>query len=395
METPLLHKQRKILVQFLQKWEHRFLADWHQMIIVDELDPFKEQIKGNGLMMYQLITQTLKGTLSSEGLKKLAFKVAAERVQAGVNIGNFIYNVNLGRTIIINNILESDVPERDLKDIIAHINKQFDNFCYHAVSRFTDIKEMELQEKSLYISENHKDKLAVLGQISSSFVHEFRNPLTSIIGFNKLLKEQHPDLKYLDIMENELEQLNFRIAQFLHTSKSELNSVYERGISINSLFKDIQQLTYPSIVDTDVNVSAEYEGDYLISGNKDELRQVLLNLFVNSIEALKEQESPRNLFVRVHSTGRELVISIANNGPLIKPEHTRKIFEPFFTTKDLGTGIGLYVCKKIIEKQGGRIDCQSTPDLTTFSVYLPLAEYLHFSMNDATECMDVVEAPRG
>jgi signal transduction histidine kinase len=70
-------------------------------------------------------------------------------------------------------------------------------------------------------------------------------------------------------------------------------------------------------------------------------------------------------------------IQISNNGPKIPEEALNVIFEPFFTTKELGTGIGLYVCKKIIEiNHGGKIECQSDDNSTVFSVYLPAAAEL-------------------
>ncbi|MBR8646281.1 hypothetical protein KEH51_28445 [[Brevibacterium] frigoritolerans] len=96
-----------------------------------------------------------------------------------------------------------------------------------------------------------------MGQISSSFVHEFRNPLTAIMGFNKLLKRENPDLKYLDIIDYELNQLNFRITQFLHTSKSDFNEEQREEISVLKLIEEIQELTYANIVDASVNVEID------------------------------------------------------------------------------------------------------------------------------------------
>jgi signal transduction histidine kinase len=272
---------------------------------------------------------------------------------------------------MVKHILQSNIPLKNLQAIVEDINKQFDQFCFHAVTRYTNLKNQELEDQKLFISENHKDKLAILGQISSSFVHEFRNPLTAIIGFNKLLKNENPELKYIDIIEHELHQLNFRITQFLHTSKAEINDKQNEEISIKTLFKELQPLVYPSIVDIDVNLASKIDGDLVIFTNKDELKQVLLNLLINSIDALKEKDKPRNMMIDCYRGEEEILINISNNGPAIATEFIKTIFEPFFTTKELGTGIGLFVCKKIIEKHGGYITCQSFEDLTTFSIHLP------------------------
>src|SRR5690606_27861785 len=118
-------------------------------------------------------------------------------------------------------------------------------------TKYTELKNKELQEKNVFLNEAHKDRLSLLGQMSSSFVHEFRNPLTSVIGFIKLLKADHPHLKYLDIISHELDQLKFRITQFLHTSKVELPEKRKQQVALISLFDDILDFVYPSIVDGD------------------------------------------------------------------------------------------------------------------------------------------------
>jgi signal transduction histidine kinase len=372
VDTPSpIRSNRETIIEFLNTHELEFLNEWHKSINVDSIDLYNEKIIENGSSMYTLIKKAINGSLSDLELKQLAYKTAKERLEANINIGDFVYNVNLGRSIMVKHILQSNIPLKNLQAIVEDINKQFDQFCFHAVTRYTNLKNQELEDQKLFISENHKDKLAILGQISSSFVHEFRNPLTAIIGFNKLLKNENPELKYIDIIEHELHQLNFRITQFLHTSKAEINDKQNEEISIKTLFKELQPLVYPSIVDIDVNLASKIDGDLVIFTNKDELKQVLLNLLINSIDALKEKDKPRNMMIDCYRGEEEILINISNNGPAIATEFIKTIFEPFFTTKELGTGIGLFVCKKIIEKHGGYITCQSFEDLTTFSIHLP------------------------
>jgi signal transduction histidine kinase len=372
VEIPSSIDSNKVtLIEFLDNHKSEFLNEWHKSINVNGIDLYNEKIKENGSLMYSLIEKAVGGSLSELELKQLAYKIAKERLEADINIGDFVYNVNLGRSIMVKHVLQSKIPLKNLQTIVEDINNRFDQFCFHAVTRYTNLKNQELEDQKLFISENHKDKLAILGQISSSFVHEFRNPLTAIIGFNKLLRNENPDLKYIDIIEHELHQLNFRITQFLHTSKAEINDKQNEEISIQTLFHELQPLIYPSIVDIDVNLASKIDGNLVIVTNKDELKQVLLNLLINSIDALKEQEKPRNMMIDCYRSEEEIIINISNNGPAIETEFIKAIFEPFFTTKELGTGIGLFVCKKIIEKHGGYITCQSFKDLTTFSIHLP------------------------
>jgi signal transduction histidine kinase len=364
-------RYRKVLVQYLEEQQSQYLKEWNNTIIIDKNDPHKEKMKENGLAMYLLIIRAIKGLLSEDLLKQLANKFANERLEANVNIGDFVYNINLGRNIIVRNVLGANIPINDMQLLIDEINKPFDAFIYHAVTRYTNLKNEVIKEKTSFISENHKDKLALLGQISSSFVHEFRNPLTAIMGFNKLLKMDNPNLKYLDIIEYELNQLNFRITQFLHTSKAEINDEVEEEISMLELIEEIQQLTYASIVDGSINIDIEISSDFVVTAGRNGLKQVLLNLFINSIDALRHENQPRNLKIQSFTESDEQVIRIVNNGPPIAREYIESIFEPFFTTKDLGTGIGLYVCKKIIERYDGYMNCVSNNDFTTFSIHFP------------------------
>jgi len=208
--------------------------------------------------------------------------------------------------------------------------------------------------------------------MSSSFVHEFRNPLTAIIGFIQLLKFEHPHLPYLDIIDHELQQLKFRISQFLHASRKEIVESEKETFSLRQLLEEIMDFLYATIVDSDVDISLAIDESIHIFAYKDQLRQVLVNILLNSIEAVKEKEKPRRIKIAARSQEGRVIIEIANNGPAIPADIVETIFEPFFTTKKLGTGIGLYICKKVIEDHGGEISCSSDANMTTFSIRLPV-----------------------
>ncbi|MFC0557961.1 histidine kinase N-terminal domain-containing protein [Halalkalibacter alkalisediminis] len=361
------------LYEYLEQHRSCFLQEWTEKIKIDSHYIFKDNVKKNGFMMYELVQNTFFGKNNETQLKELAIKVAHERFEANSNIGDFVYNVNIGRSTLVKLILNSDLDKEKLKSAVSLVNQYFDQFCYQAVTTYTEIKNQEIQQNKHFISQSHKDKLAILGQMSSSFVHEFRNPLTSIIGFNKLLRSEYPNLRYLDIIELELDQLKFRITQFLHTSKMDIVGDSKKKIQLKSLLEDILNFLYPSLVDVDVNVTLTIKEDLHIEVYKDEFKQVFVNLMMNSIDALQQKEKPREIKITVEYTSEEnVLIQISNNGPAIPLEVRETIFEPFFTTKDLGTGIGLYVCKNIIEKHHGTMTCSSNQDETIFEIQLPL-----------------------
>lgn len=365
----------KKIIQFLKENENKFIELWEKQLIVNTNDENKALIRKNGILMYQLIIKSIKNEVSEDELRALASKVAIERVDANINIGEFVYNVNLGRSVIVKYVNHSGILLEELQPIIDLINNQFDLFCYYAVSRYTEIKDMKLQEKNLYITQTHKDRLAILGQMSSSFVHEFRNPLTSVIGFVKLLINEYPSLPYLEIISKELDQLKFRITQFLHTSK--LNAVSEskmEDITIRDILEEVIDFLYPSIVDGNILIFSSIKANAKVHGDRNELKQVFLNLLTNAIDALREIEvMQRKITIKsnVHDNDNFITVSISNNGAPIDKDAVKLIFEPFFTTKKLGTGIGLFVCKNIIENHNGKIHCLSDEELTTFQITLP------------------------
>ena len=362
----------EVIIQYLDENLSKYLSLWGDQIIIDKKDTHKEQVVRNGIQMYGLVKQALMNTIKDDELKNLAEQVALQRFDANINIGDFIYNVNTGRSIIIKQVNKSGVTVEVLEDAIDKINLQFDQFCYYAVTKYTQLINDKLIERQKYIADTHKDKLAILGQMSSSFVHEFRNPLTAIMGFTRLLKKEFPSHKYIEIIEMELDQLNFRITQFLHTSKLESSSEHTERLTLKELLNEILKFIYPSLVDADVNVITEFDEDIFIRGNSGELKQVFLNILFNSIDAIKQREKPREIKVICTEEKGQACIKFSNNGPPIPKDIKETIFEPFYTTKELGTGIGLFVSKSIVEKHDGQITCYSDEEITYFKIELPI-----------------------
>lgn len=360
------------LVYYLESNLSVFLKSWKDHIVISGEDLHKEKVILNGLSMFEIVKNSIIEPIGDEELKKFAYKIAAERVEANINIGEFVYNVNLGRTEILKYIYKSNINRDDLELVFEEVNRVFDQFSYYAVSKYTELKDKQLQDKIQYIDQSHQDRLTILGQMASTFVHEFRNPLTAVIGFVKLIGTDHPNIKYLDIISHELNQLNYKISQFLHVSKKELIERNENDISLLDMFTEITEFIYASILDGDVEVDTRIDRDLNVLANKDEIRQVLLNILMNSIDALKTTPYDRKIWIKGNVINDQIVVSITNNGPMIPEESLVTIFEPFYTTKEFGTGIGLFVCKKIIEKHGGTISCSSTPDATVFKIILPV-----------------------
>ncbi|MEH7299962.1 histidine kinase N-terminal domain-containing protein [Neobacillus drentensis] len=364
------------LVAFFQKNKEKLVQEWEDSIVINHGDPFKLKIRENGEALLNVILSMHKVSKEEliEIVKKIAIEVSEERVLANINIGDFVYNVNLGRTILYSYLSKTGISWSDLQESINKINFCFDKFLYYAVSHYSEAKNKIIEEKTMFIDSTHQDRLTLLGQMTSSFIHEFRNPLTSVQGFIQLPKADYPNMRYLDIISGELDQLNFRISQFLLLSKKELIGKEKIDFKLNQLIDEVLNFLYPSILDGKVKIKRDLSKDFTLNGYADEIRQVFINIIFNAIDVLNHHEVDLpTIEISTWVENEELIkISISNNGPAIPAELRKTIFEPFFTTKKLGTGLGLFVCKEIIEKHKGELTCDSSLDKTTFSICLPV-----------------------
>jgi nitrogen-specific signal transduction histidine kinase len=359
---------------FLIHKKDELLKEWSQHIIVSQQDPLQEKIPLNGLSMFKLFIKMLKDPKEEHlnEIKQLAHQIAAERVEANVNIGDFIYNVCIGRTLVFNKIIKLDVHQPLIQNHIKILNDCFDHFLHHSASHYTELRNSVIISQNQVINQTHQDRLTLLGQMTSSFVHEVRNPLTSIKGFVQLLKSEYPNLKYLDIIGNEVDQLNFRISQFLMLSKKESVEKEKKVFLFKRLFDEVIDFLYPSIVDSNVHIRHDVAPDVKLFGFSDEIRQVLLNIILNALDALSGIKQPRLTVNAFQNDDKQFIIQLSNNGAQIPQSKINVIFEPFYTSKKVGTGLGLFVCKEIISKHFGTLTCSSSESVTTFTITLPV-----------------------
>lgn len=369
----MLNQIEERMSQYLHANRDELLDSWMQNVIINPEDPFKDSVRINGYTMLTMLISFLNNTIDEGQLQQLAYKVSLQRLEANVNIGEYVYNVNIGRSQIISFLTGKESSIDQLHHVVNKINTCFDKFLYYTVQHYTEVKDQLLQEQTSYIEQTHKDRLTILGQMSSSFVHEFRNPLTSVIGFVQLLREKYPTMEYLDVLTTELNQLKFRINQFLMVSKKGVKDKDRETFNLSEIMQETLEFLYPMLVFSDVLVETDIDNSICLDGYRDEFRQVLINIIMNSLDALLETEHKLVKIKGYLDTANIAVISISNNGPAISKDKIATIFEPFVTTKKLGTGIGLYLCRKIIQEHNGELNCESDHEWTTFRISLPAA----------------------
>ncbi len=364
------------VVNFLQKEKRALTEDWLEKVSLSPKSGNMQLIIENSHLIISSFIESFSMEKESTvtHIRHLATAIANNHIQNGSNIGEFIYNVNLGRENIQKIMWKLDLNKEEFQEIYDRVNFFFDQFLYFSMTHYSEKQNKIIEEKTKFINISHKDRLTLLGQMTSSFIHEFRNPLTSVQGFIQLLKAEHPEMKYLDIISIELEQLNFRISQFLLLSKKEIIGKEKIYFSLNELIEEVLIFLYPSILDGNVKIIKNLEKDIQLFGYADEIRQVLINIIFNAIDVLNGYSSDPRIEIKSEFINHaQIKLEIGNNGPII-PEHMIKtIFEPFVTTKELGTGLGLFVCREIIEKHKGKLMCQTKDELTIFSIVLPLS----------------------
>ncbi|WP_049786659.1 histidine kinase N-terminal domain-containing protein [Evansella cellulosilytica] len=131
------------VVHFLECHEDNFIDLWEKSILLHDGDIHQQKVRENGYKMYDLVKRALRNTISEGEMKQLAEKVAKERMEAEINIGEFVYNNNVGRSIVVSYVFQSGLSRNDLQLIIDKVNTYFDHFCFLVVSEYTSLKENE------------------------------------------------------------------------------------------------------------------------------------------------------------------------------------------------------------------------------------------------------------
>jgi len=220
-----------------------------------------------------------------------------------------------------------------------------------------------------------REKLALLGQMAAGIVHEIKNPLTAINGFNQLIMIKTTDEKikeYADIIQNEVVTLNKVVTDFLSFAKPRPPVFKE--IIINNLIASLQKMLETQMFINGIKADFHLDKDEVpVWADDNQLKQVIMNIFKNAIEATQETTNPRlNICTHYNKVTQEMSISISDNGKGISPEEQSKLGTPFYTTKDKGTGLGLSVCYQMVKEHGGSISLVSEINKgTTFTISLP------------------------
>ncbi|WP_339323376.1 ATP-binding protein [Paenibacillus sp. FSL W8-0194] len=240
-----------------------------------------------------------------------------------------------------------------------------------AVLVIQDITELERLRTELV----NVERLSLVGQMAASITHEIRNPMAVVRGFLQLMKEKSPDSldHYYRIVMEELDRANGIINDFLSLAQNRISE--KEQWHLHQIINDLSPLLW-----ADANLRGQTiellldERVPKLHLNAKEIKQVLLNLARNGMEAM-EEKGKLTIQTRFRESDNMVELIVRDTGVGMSKSRLERLFEPFFTTKAKGTGLGLALCLSIVERHGGKIDVESEEGKgTAFIISLPLLE---------------------
>jgi two-component system sensor histidine kinase PilS (NtrC family) len=242
---------------------------------------------------------------------------------------------------------------------------------------FQDISKLQALEEKL----EFESKLAATGELAAAIAHEIRNPLASISGSIELLSQSmgsrdEQDQKLANIALLEIRRLNRLVTDFLEFAKPK---DYSGGdFPLAALLDEVSEAMRNRSNKHPVAIKQNLTAGLSVHANRERMKQVFFNLFINSIEA--NQSGPVEISVSAERTPEgHIEITVADNGPGIPPEIAGRIFDPFFTTKGEGTGLGLATIAQIMRAAKGNIQLENGSRGASFRLTIPASSTMEMA----------------
>lgn len=227
-------------------------------------------------------------------------------------------------------------------------------------------------------------RFTTMGELAASIAHEINQPLAAVVN------NANAGLRWLDRQPPNTDEVRAALTRIVNDGErggniiESIRAMLKKGVrertelNLNELIRDVTRLTQGQFQRHGVSIRSELADDLpSVLADRIQLQQVILNLFMNAAEAMASV-SDRERLVCVRSEkhdGGGALIAVEDSGPGVEPEDAKRIFEAFFTTKPEGMGMGLSICRSIVESHGGRITvAKAFPQGTVFQVTLPATQ---------------------
>jgi signal transduction histidine kinase len=300
----------------------------------------------------------------------------------------WIMAVNTGfRTGLVVPLLK----DNEIIGIITLGRKQVQPFTDKQISLFSDFAaqatialestRLERQYREAQMALAHANRVATMGQLTASITHEVNQPITAAVTYalaaRRWLSADPPNFREVDDALSLIVKEGDRAGEIVERVRSLIKKVPARkdAVAIDDAILEVIALTRAEAANNSVSVRTQFpEGLLRVQGDRVQLQQVMLNLIVNAIQAMScIGEGARELQISIDADPSEggVRVGVRDTGPGLSPESLSRLFEPFYTTKPEGMGMGLSICRSIIEAHGGRlwaIPCEPLGALFQFTI---------------------------
>jgi PAS domain S-box-containing protein len=261
----------------------------------------------------------------------------------------------------------------------------FDEARNQGVAFVLDLTERKRAEEALRLVQTelaHANRVATMGQLTASIAHEVTQPIAATVGNAEAalrwLRRRPPDLDEVRQAVTRIVKEGLRAAEVIGRIRALVNKAPppKDRLNLNEAIREVIELTRGEAAKNDVSVRTDLaDGLPLIYGDRVQLQQVLLNLIINAVEAMTSvRMGARELSIRTgEAEAGYVLVAVRDSGPGLDPKRVDHLFESFYTTKASGMGMGLPICRSIIEAHGGRLwACKNEPQGAVFQFTLPV-----------------------
>jgi C4-dicarboxylate-specific signal transduction histidine kinase len=270
------------------------------------------------------------------------------------------------------------LKDNEIVGIITLSRKQVQPFTDRQISLFRDfaaqatialestLRERQYREAQMALA--HANRVATMGQLTASIVHEVNQPITAAVTYalsaRRWLSADPPNFREADDALSLIVKEANRAGEVVGRIRDLIKKAPPRKdrVEINGAIREVIELTYSEAVKNGVAVQTQFaESLPLIHGDRVQLQQVILNLVLNAVQAMSAtSDGPRQLMVTTGKADSDgVLVAVRDSGPGLTPAALEHIFEAFYTTKPDGMGMGLAICRSIIEGHGGRLRATS------------------------------------
>jgi PAS domain S-box-containing protein len=229
-------------------------------------------------------------------------------------------------------------------------------------------RDAERRYREMHMELAHANRVATMGQLTASIAHEVKQPIAATVS------NAQAALRWLSRHPPDLEEVRQALAHIVQDGRRAGDVVgrirdlikkappREDRLDINEAAREVIELTRGEAAKNGVRVRRELaDGLPLIQGDRVQLQQVMLNLIINAVEAMRGvSDGPRELLISTGTSDTgDVRVAVRDSGPGLTPAALERLFEPFYTTKPGGLGLGLSICRSIIEAHGGRLSASA------------------------------------